>query len=238
MSVDIALIDSGVNASHSHVGWVAGGVAFCQGPNGEVSENPDFHDSIGHGTAIAGIIREKVPQARIYALKIFHEDLQAPVSLLTSALQWAIGHTMKLIHLSLGIEWDQGGERLSELCHRAYERNLVVIAAARSPDDFVYPSSLDTVIGVYWNRTCDQAGLIYHADNPIEFGACGFPRALPGLPAERNFYGSSFAAAHVTAMAAQFLEESPTARVQWVRERLIQSAQKNPISTKGNKATV
>jgi len=226
MSADIALIDSGVNAVHSHVGWIAGGVAFHPEPNGKVREDSDFHDSIGHGTAIAGVIRERAPQARIHALKIFHDTLQAPASLLIAALQWAIDGNMKLIHLSLGIEREKGGEgeRLAELCRSAYERNLVVIAAARSPQDLVYPSSLDTVIGVYWDRSCDPAGLIYHADNPIEFGACGFPRELPGMPQEHNFRGNSFAAAHVTARAARLLEENPTAGVKWVRKRLIETA--------------
>ena len=228
MSVDIALIDSGINAGHSHVGWIAGGVAFHPEPDGEVREDPDVQDSIGHGTAIAGIIRERVPEARIYALKIFHEDLRAPAVLLTSALQWAIDRNMKIIHLSLGAEREKGGERLSELCRAAYKRNLVVVAAARSPHDVVCPSSFDTVIGVYWNRACVPQGLIYHSDNPVEFGACGFPRELPGLPPEFNFRGSSFAAAHVTARAAQFVEENPEASVKWVRKKLIETATKAP----------
>jgi subtilisin family serine protease len=206
------------------VGWIAGGAAFHLEPDGEVREDSDFHDLIGHGTAIAGIIRERVPQARIYALRIFHETLQAPVPLLSSALEWAIDRNMKVIHLSLGMEGNKGSERLAELCRTAYERKLVVVAAARSPHDRVYPSSFDTVIGAYWNRTCDPAGLIYHGESPIEFGACGFPRELPGVAPEFNFRGSSFAAAYVTARVAQFLEENPTAGMRWVRGKLIETA--------------
>jgi subtilisin family serine protease len=224
MTVDIGLIDSGVNAGHSHVGWVAGGVAFQLEPNGEVREYADFHDSIGHGTAIAGIIRERVPQARIYALRIFHESLEAQMSLVTSALEWAIDRNMKIIHLSLGIESNKGGKRLLNLCGTASERNLVVVAAARSPNDIVYPSSLDSVIGVYWNRTCDPEGLVYHADTRIEFGAYGLARELPGVAPQFNFRGSSFAAAHVTARVAQFLEKKPKASVNWVRKKLIETA--------------
>jgi len=231
MSVDIALIDSGINARHSHVGWLTGGVAFHTEPDSTVREDCDVHDSIGHGTAIAGIIREQVPEARIYALKIFHRDLWAPVVSLASALKWAIDRNIKIIHLSLGAEKDKGGERLAGLCREAYERNLVVVAAARSPHDLVCPSSFDTVIGVYWNRTCTPHGLIYHPDGPVEFGACGFPRELPGVPPEFNFRGSSFAAAYVTARAAQRVEKEPTAGVRWVRKELIEAATKVPSTT-------
>ncbi len=97
MSPDIAIIDSGINPWHVHVQGVEGGVAFHLNSEGEITEDDDFRDAIGHGTAIAGIIREKVPFARIYAVKIFHEELNAPVSLLLAALEWAIDRNIRII---------------------------------------------------------------------------------------------------------------------------------------------
>src|SRR5262249_11263158 len=46
--VRVALIDSGVNAQHSHVGFVAGGVAFSAAADGRVQEHGDYSDRIGH----------------------------------------------------------------------------------------------------------------------------------------------------------------------------------------------
>ena len=57
--VRIALIDSGVNPAHSHVDPIAGGVAFGTGLNGEVLQTSDYRDTLGHGTALAGILKFK-----------------------------------------------------------------------------------------------------------------------------------------------------------------------------------
>jgi hypothetical protein len=58
---------------------------------------------------------------------------------------------------------------------------------------------------------------VYHPGKPVEFGAWGQPRSLPGLPDEMNFKGSSFAAARVTALAARLLEKQPEQGTDWVR---------------------
>ncbi len=220
MNPEIALIDSGVNPWHFHVQGVEGGLGFCLNSEGSVTESFDFNDEIGHGTAIAGIIRGKVPNARIYALKIFHKNLNAPVSLLLAALEWAVNHNIKIIHLSLGTEREEYRADLENLCQCAYDRGIVIIAAARSPDDRVYPSVFETVIGVYWNHECDENSVIYHTGNLVEFGAHGWPRAIPGMPQEQNFRGNSFAVAHVTARAAMLLEKNPGAGLLWVKEEL------------------
>ncbi len=65
--VRIAVIDSGVHAAHPHVGGVAGGVAIR--PDG--STEAGFVDRLGHGTAVAAAIREKAPDAELFAIKVF-----------------------------------------------------------------------------------------------------------------------------------------------------------------------
>lgn len=229
MSIDIAIVDSGVNPWHSHVEKVEGGLSFYLDSSGEVMTDDDFCDQLGHGTAIAGIIRHKAPQARIHAVKIFHEKLEAPVTLLAAALRWAIEHDIKIIHLSLGTEQRQYRDTLLKLCQDADRAHIVIVAAARGVDDEVFPAVFDTVIGVYWNRDCDEHCLVYHPGNPVEFGAYGWPRSLPGLPRERNFCGNSFAAAHVTAKTARLLELNTHARSGWIREMLAKNSLRKEI---------
>jgi subtilisin family serine protease len=224
MAISIAVIDSGVNPWHSHVQGVEGGVAFQVAASGDVVESDYFRDELGHGTAIAGIIREKVPQAHLHAVKIFHKELHAPARLLFVALKWTINRHIKIIHLSLGTERAQDRVELDGLCRDAYEKGIVIVAAARTPDDMVYPGAFDTVIGVCWDRACQEDSLVYHPGKAVEFGAYGRPRTIAGLSQERNFSGSSFAAARVTALAAQFLEQNPHAGTFLVRDMLQQSA--------------
>jgi subtilisin family serine protease len=220
VDIRIGIIDSGINPWHSHVGSIEGGIAFNLESDRKVVSSPDFRDELGHGTAIAGIIREKAPYAKLYAVKIFHESLTAPLLVLEAALEWAINERMKIIHLSLGIACTEERGKIGRLCEEACKKNIIIVAAARNPDDVIVPASLETVIGVYWLREADRDFLAYNPGKKIEFGACGWPRPLPGYPAGYNYSGGSFAAAHVTGKVAQVLKENPTGDVSWVKGML------------------
>jgi subtilisin family serine protease len=224
VNIDIAIIDSGINPSHPHVQKVAGGVAFALDSAGRVTKTDDYADRIGHGTAIAGIFREALPTARLWAVKIFQDDLTASARLLLAGLEWAIQANIKLIHLSLGTEREKDREPIARLCRKAHGKGQIISAAARRSDDTVVPARIDTVIGAYWNKACRPGAIVYHPDHPIPFGAWGHPRPLPGLDQRHNFCGSSFAAAHVSAMAAQVLAMNRDAQWIDVKHTLVKQA--------------
>ena len=89
----IAIIDSGIHADHPHVGGIAGGIAIA---------GDDLTDRLGHGTAVAGAIREKVPDAELYAVKIFDRRLSTNFAILEKALEWCVENEMDVINLSIG----------------------------------------------------------------------------------------------------------------------------------------
>ena len=93
----IAVIDSGIHAGHPHVGGVAGAVHFTADGMGE-----DPVDRLGHGTAVAAAIREKVADAEIFSVKIFDDRLSAAIGALLHALNWCREQRMDLVNLSLG----------------------------------------------------------------------------------------------------------------------------------------
>jgi hypothetical protein len=222
--VEIAIIDSGVNPWHSHVGGVEEGIGLCIGEQGAVVESADFMDEIGHGTAIAGIVRGTAPAARLFAAKIFSKTLKAPMAVLVAALEWALRKNVKIIHLSLGTVHERYRATMEGLCQAAFDTGKILVAAAARPDAWIYPAVFPTVIGVYWNPACDEDALIYHPGNPVEFGAHGWPRALPGCPQGHNFRGSSFAAARVTARIARFIAVNPDAGCEEVKGVLASTA--------------
>ena len=229
MSIDIAIIDSGINPTHPHVMRVAGGCTFETGSEGAPAIKNGFDDQIGHGTAIAGIFREKLPDARLWALKIFRRDLTASFAVLHAAFAWAIDRKMGLIHLSLGTARTQDRAPLAHLCRVAEKQGILVSAAARSHDDTVCPAALPSVVGVYWNRSCVPGTIVYHPEAPIQFGAWGHPRPLPGLDQAHNFRGSSFAAAHVAARVARWLAAKNTTDPPALMRQLILSADTAPV---------
>nr|WP_320015774.1 S8 family serine peptidase [uncultured Desulfobacter sp.] len=210
MTPDIAIIDSGINPGHPHVGSITGGHGYETDPEtGQVKQTNDFMDNIGHGTAIAGIIKEKVPDAGLYAVKIFSQDLGTSLPVLTQALAWCVRRKFDIIHLSLGIENKDSAGPLKQLCDTAREKGILIIASARGPEHRIYPACFSNVVGAYRHPDCAWDDLVFHAESPVAFGAHGFPRPIPGLPQEKNFQGHSFAAAHVTAHAAALMKQYP-----------------------------
>ena len=216
MAVTVAVIDSGINGSHPHVGGIVPGVAFSVADDGDVVREAGARDEIGHGTAIAGVIRLYAPAAELAALKIFKTDLTASMAALMAAMEWAVATGYRIIHLSLGTTRERYREPLRVVCRKAAAQNTVVIAAARSADDRIYPAVFDTVIGVHQDPVCPPASLVHHPGASVNFGAHGQPRPIPGFPQARNFRGSSFAAAHVTGRVAAFLENHPDAGFEMV----------------------
>ena len=88
----IAIVDSGIHPNHPHVGAVAGGIAIV---------GNDFLDRLGHGTAIAGAIREKVPDAELYAVKVFDRRLSTNLETILRALDWCVANKMDVINSKL-----------------------------------------------------------------------------------------------------------------------------------------
>jgi hypothetical protein len=196
----VAIIDSGVHPSHPHVGGVAGGI-------GIVTE--DYLDRLGHGTAIAAAIREKVPEAELYAVKVFDLKLSASIDAIVRALDWCVEHKMDVINLSLGT---------ANPAHRArFESALASGPLLVSAADLL-PGSLDGVIGVAPDEHCPRE--LYRYRDGV-FYASPYPRSIPGVPVERNLQGVSFAVANMTGFVACALEGVP---VEEVRARLISAA--------------
>ena len=67
----IGIVDTGVNPWHSHVRGTVAGCRIYAGSDGTIAEDGDFSDPAGHGTAVAGVIRQAFPDAELYAVRVF-----------------------------------------------------------------------------------------------------------------------------------------------------------------------
>ena len=208
----IAIIDSGIHPGHPHVGEIAGGVQIAL-----AGESQDTIDRLGHGTAVAGAIREKVRDAELYAVKVFDRRLTANIGVILRALEWCRDHRMDLVNLSLGTE--NPAHRDAFL--RVLGDGLLVVSAAN-----VLPGSLSEVIGVAPDPDCPRDVFRYHAG---VFYASPYPRPIPGVPVTRNLRGISFAVANMTGLVARALSNSSRSTI---REALIAQAE-NTVSRTG-----
>src|SRR6478609_8119761 len=96
--VRVAVVDSGVHASHPHVGGVAAGVAI----EADGSKVADFVDRLGHGTAVAAAIHEKAPGVELVAVKVFWRTLSTDAATLVRGIDAAADLGAHVINLSLG----------------------------------------------------------------------------------------------------------------------------------------
>ena len=205
-TVRVAIIDSGVHASHPHVCGVAGGVAFDE----EGREHGDYVDRLGHGTAVTAAIREKAPDAELYAVRVFDRALSTRVSLLIKALDWAARHGMHVANLSLGTSRPEHETLLRDAVDEAARQGLLIVAARDDDGVLWLPGSLPGVIPVQldWDCPRDEYRVVY-VDGRAVFRASGYPRGIPGVPPERNLNGISFAVANMTGFVARALTTTP-----------------------------
>lgn len=206
--VKIAIVDSGVNPSHPHVAGVAGGVRI--GSN----NTEDYLDYIGHGTAVAGAIREKAPDSMIFALKVFDRSLTTKIETIIDALGWAIEHGMTVINLSLGTARQSHRAQLQPVVELAIEKNIAIVAAYSASGESMLPGSMPSVIGVEADLLCPRD--MYRTNGtqvaPVFF-ASPYPRDIPGVPRERNLSGISFAVANMAGIVARAREMHPDASI-------------------------
>lgn len=186
----IAILDSGINPNHPHVGNVAGGVEISA-----LGQSGDFLDRLGHGTAVAGAIHEKAPAAQILAIKIFDKRLAATVDQLVAGIEWALVHNAQVINLSLGTSNPKHRSKLEPVIEKAIRAGVRVVSALQLDGVPCFPGSLPGVLGVEEDASLPREEVRITGDRAI---ASPYPRPIPGLPPERNLSGISFAVANVS----------------------------------------
>ena len=193
MSARVAIVDSGIYAEHPHVNGITGGVAIV---------GADLIDRLGHGTAVAAVIREKAPDAEIFAVKIFDRKLATDAQTLARAIEWCGANGIEWINLSLGTTNTEHAELLQRAVDDAVAGGARIVAAHGW-----LPGSLRGTIPVVleWECPREECRTRELPDGRIGYYASGYPRPIPGVSPEHNLKGISFAVANVTGwLAASF----------------------------------
>ena len=200
--VGIGLIDTGVNPWHSHVG---GGVYGCRiylAPDGTVREDDDMRDLLGHGTAVAGIIRQRLPDAEIFAVRVFDGDFRTYPSLVARAVLRAAAEGCSFLNLSLAMPPGPGSELLAAACAEASRAGCTIVAAGHPARLDLLPASIPGVLGVIADDLVPPEEIVVRPGRPYPYAAAGCPRDLKDRGRADNLWGNSFACARVTAFLA------------------------------------
>ena len=86
---------------------------------------------------------------------------------------------------------------------RAAQAGVVVVAAREASGQPILPGCLPLAVGVGLDWSCPRHAYRYEGGT---FFASGYPRSIPGVPAERNLNGISFAVANMTGFVARARE--------------------------------
>jgi hypothetical protein len=211
-AVRIAVVDSGIVPGHPHVGRVAGG-ARIRLERGELLVDEDWRDRIGHGTAVAGVLRERIPDAELLAVRIFERALAAPVEVLLAGIRWSVRAGARFVNLSLGsLRFDLRAD-FEAATAEAARAGTVLVAPARLEGRPCLPGCLEGVVAVEPDPAVPRGEVRESSEGTRTlYAASPFPREVPGLPREANYSGVSFAVAYVLAALASPGGIGPRAR--------------------------
>lgn len=273
----VAVIDTGVNG-HPRLEPEAGGLR----PGGSKIQGGPLKDCDGHGTIVAGIISAErsaetgfvgiAPESTVLSLRQSsalykkQDDGSTPgtTETMARAINSAVDNNASVINISQSScqslarasnPADQGNQKLHNAVKRAYEQNVVVVAAAGntggqcqknapgSPSTAVLPAWFDeyvlTVASVNEHGAPSEftvpgpwVDVSAPGENLVSLdpgaGASGLVnRVTQGSDSEpQPIQGTSFAAPYVSGLAALIREKAPSLTAEQVMRRITETAQR------------
>lgn len=217
----VAVLDTGIDRNHSDLqANVRGGYSvFTDSAN----RNP-YHDPNGHGTHVAGTVAAAnngsgvlgvAPRAQLYAVKVLNNSGSGSLAGIAQGIEWSINNNMHIINMSLGTS--QHSSILQQYCNLAYNRGILVVAAAGnsgnswgSGDNVAYPARYSSVIAVAATDSNNRRGSFSSTGPAVEIAAPGV-NVLSTLPNNRygSLNGTSMASPHVAGVAALVWQYKP-----------------------------
>lgn len=207
--VRVAVVDSGIDATHPAVGPVQGGVVIEPDDDAEdgirVVAGP-HEDLYGHGTACAAIIRSLAPQCELYSVRVLGPALTGRGRIFAAGLRWAIENGMDVVNLSLSTRSRAHLETFYELVDVAAFRNVMLVCAVNNVPAASYPSQFAGVFSVAAYDGCDPERFVVNPEPPVEFGARGIDVEVAWTGGETIVAtGNSFAAPHIAGLLARIV---------------------------------
>jgi len=208
----VAVVDSGIDASHQEVRVVDRAIALQWDSEAEeVTRTEGPHDDLyGHGTACAGIIRRAAPEATLWSVRVLGSRLTGKGVVFAEGLRWAIREGARVINLSLSTRREDYFGLFHQIADEAAFAGVVLVCAANNVPAPTYPAQFSSVISVAAHDGQDPFDLVVNPAPPTDFGAPGIDIHVPWLSGSTIVStGNSFAAPHVTGLVARLMSKHP-----------------------------
>jgi subtilisin family serine protease len=210
----VCIIDSGIDATHPHVGAIAEAVLVSEGEDGTpIVAADDGPDQSGHGTACAGIIRKIAPACSITSVRVLGPDTTGRGADLIAGLRWALAADFDIVNLSLATTRRRFIDTLHEIADEAYFKRTLLVASAHNMPVESFPWRFSSVVSVASHDRSDPFEFHYNPDPPVDVFARGadVEVAWPGGGHIRAT-GNSLATPHITGICALIAAKHPNLR--------------------------
>ncbi len=230
--IRVAVMDSGQDT----IGDIAyRGYENLLDPEGD----PAGEDMTGHGTAVASIIAsgqygrgtigilEKDTPVQLFSVKVLDGENEAPVSRIVAGIQWCIDQDINIINMSFGTPYYSA--ILEDAIREAEKAGILMIAAVGNGGErgqgVEYPAAFEEVLGVGSVNEKMEHSIFSSTGEQVELSA-------PGENVPVSIYwdfltvdsGTSYAAPHVTAIAALLWSRDESKDSRFIRGLLDKSA--------------
>ncbi|MEA2155097.1 MAG: hypothetical protein QOE11_1237, partial [Solirubrobacteraceae bacterium] len=200
----VALVDSGVDATHPLVRGVTRAVVVCAGEAGAEVTEDGAPDASGHGTACASVIRRFAPDCALHGVRVLGADATGTADALLTGLAWAIEQRFDVINLSMSSRKRDAAPLLHDLADAAYFHRTMLVCSAHNAAVESYPWRFASVISVGAHETEDPYEFLANPRPPVEFFARGTDVEVGWLDGSTiTGTGNSFATAHLSGLCAQ-----------------------------------
>lgn len=164
-------------------------------------------DLVGHGTYCGLRVLQVAPEARILPIKVFATKLETSVNHLCEGIRIAWESGANVVNLSLATELAEAIRPLWEICKRARNSGVVIVAAAHNQKRPAVPADLEPVLSVDQGSQTGLLDFSYNPAGPVECTAAGTNAPITtatGWTMRRT--GTSIAAATMSGIVARLTE--------------------------------
>ena len=214
-NIKIAVLDSGIEVSHPLLRGLAltDDVAIVEEAHQIATVPGGGRDVYGHGTAIAGIIRELAPEAEIGSFRVLGEHLRARTLIIREGARQALERGYHILNCSFGCGREDQVLLYKDWIDEAYNLGRHIVASCNN-EDFLkreWPGHFPSVTTVSFAECHDAQAFFCRLGQLVEFAARGQDIEVAWLGGERKkVTGSSFAAPHISALLARLLSGCPS----------------------------
>ena len=110
----------------------------------------NINDNFGHGTHIAGIIHDIIPEAQLLIIKVLDRYGYGTIDNVTHGIYYALDRGANIINISIGYE--DPDDELKAAIEAAESKNVPVICAAGNHNTIEYPAQYGISVGSIDNK--------------------------------------------------------------------------------------